>query len=465
MEENDYDLAVIGSGPGGYVAAIRAAQLGLRTVLAETSELGGICLNWGCIPTKALLRSADVLRLVQEAGRYGVRAGAPQADLHAMVSRSREVAQRLQHGVGHLLKKNGITVLHARARLAGRGAIRLEAAGSGPVPDRIRAKDVILATGARARVLQGLPADPDGVWYYREALAPGFLPRRMIVIGAGAIGIEFASFYHALGVQVQVVEQAAAVLPAEDADVSDCVARALTRQGMTLRLGAAIESTTRVDGTWRVHLQGQKTPCEADVLLVAAGIQGNVDDLGLEHTAVEVKDGHIVTGAFGATHEPGIHAIGDVAGAPWLAHKAMYEAVICAEKIAGMAPRPLVTERIPACTYSHPQVARVGLTEAQARNTGRDVRIGRFPLQANGKAIALGDTEGFVKVIHCARSGELLGAHMVGPDVTEMIHGYGIAMGLETTEAELMQTVFPHPTQSEAMYEAVLSAYDRVLHI
>jgi dihydrolipoamide dehydrogenase len=463
MKDSRYDVAVVGAGPGGYVAAIRAAQLGLRTALVERSDLGGICLNWGCIPTKALLRSADVLRLVREAKQFGVQVGAPAADLAAMVARSRGVAGRLQQGVGHLMKKNGVTVIRARAALAGRGRLGLDD-GEGRASS-LEASHIVLATGARARELPGLAPDPRSVWYYREALAPQFLPRRLLVVGAGAIGVEFASFYHALGVEVQIMEMADRVLPVEDEDVSAHVAASLRRQGMTLHLGTRIEDARRAGNAWRVRLQGSAAPIETDVILVAAGIVGNVEGLGLEGTAVRVEKSHVVTDAFGATHEPGVYAIGDVAGAPWLAHKASHEAVLCIEKIAGLAPHPLDPARVPACTYSHPQVAHVGLTEAQARAGGREVKIGKFPFSANGKAIALGDTEGFVKVVLDGASGELLGAHMVGAEVTEMIQGYAVAMGLETTEAELMQTVFAHPTQSEAMYEAVLSAYDRALHI
>lgn len=465
MKSADYDVAVIGGGPGGYVAAIRAAQLGLRTALVEQAELGGVCLNWGCIPTKALLRSADVLRLVRMADRYGIAAGLPVADLPAMVARSRKVAGELQRGVAYLLKKNGVEVIRARASLEGGGAVRLEGLQASGSESSLRAAHIVLATGARARVLLGLDPDPASVWYYREALSPGFLPPRMVVIGAGAIGVEFASFYHALGVQVQIVEMADRVLPSEDDEISAHVAASLRTQGMELHLGARVAGSQRVGGVWRIMLQGGDRPLEAEVVLVAAGIVGNHEGLGLERTAVRVERSHVLTDALGATHEPGVYAIGDLAGAPWLAHKASHEAVACVEAIAGGRPHPLDTTRIPACTYSHPQVAHVGLTEAQARAGGRKVRVGRFPFAANGKAIALGDTEGFVKVVMDAASGELLGAHMVGAEVTEMIQGYAVAMGLEATEEDLMRTVFPHPTQSEAMHEAVLSAYERALHI
>ncbi|MBP6019292.1 MAG: dihydrolipoyl dehydrogenase [Burkholderiaceae bacterium] len=463
MNPTEFDVVVVGGGPGGYVAAIRSAQLGLRTALVEKAQMGGICLNWGCIPTKALLRSADVLRLVRGAAQFGVNVDAPTVDLSAMVARSRAVASQLQHGVTHLMKKNGITVFNAHAKLGGNGRLLLD--GDKGVTE-LAAKQIVLATGARARTLPGLEADAQSVWYYREALTPASLPKRILVIGAGAIGIEFASFYHALGSQVQVVEMADRVLPGEDEEISAYVGDALLKQGINLHLGSRIASTKRLGDAWQVTLaDAQAAPITVDVILVAAGIVGNVEDLGLDVTRVKVENTHIVTDRYGATDEPGVYAIGDVAGAPWLAHKASHEAIVCIEKIAGLDPQPIDVNRVSACTYSYPQVAHIGLTEKQARADGRAVRVGKFPFAANGKAIALGSTEGFVKVVMDAQSGELLGAHMVGDEVTEMIQGYVIATELETTEADLMHTIFPHPTQSEAMHEAVLSAYDRALHI
>lgn len=462
MKTNQFDVVVVGGGPGGYVAAIRAAQLGLRTALVEKAELGGICLNWGCIPTKALLRSADVLRLMRKADQFGIKAAPPEPDLQAMVARSRNVSTQLQRGVAHLMKKNGITVFNGHAQLAGKGQLSVTGSKGESV---VAAKHIVLATGARARVLPGLEANPDNVWYYREALTPSHLPKRLLVIGAGAIGIEFASFYHALGVQVDVVEMADRVLPTEDAEISDFVGRELGAQGMTLHLNSGVAQTQRRDGKWDVQLSGANgKKLNVDVVLVAAGIVGNVENLGLEGTDVRVESSHIVTDGYGATGEPGVYAIGDVAGAPWLAHKASHEAVVCIEKIAGQNPQPIDVHRVPACTYSHPQVAHVGLTEQQARDAGRSVRIGKFPFSANGKAIAMGETGGFVKVVFDDATGELIGAHMVGEEVTEMIQGYIVATELETTEAELMHTIFPHPTQSEAMHEAVLSAYGKALH-
>lgn len=464
MTTSSFDLAIVGGGPGGYVAAIRAAQLGMRTAVIEKDALGGICLNWGCIPTKALLRSADVLRLVKDAASFGVNTGTPTADVPAMVARSRAVAAQLNRGVTHLMKKHGITVLKGHGRLVGKG--RLDVCAPDGNVTTMAAGNIILATGARARQLPMLSADGATVWSYREALTPPSIPKRLLIVGAGAIGIEFASFYHAIGVQVTVIEMADRILPVEDADISAQVASHLKRDGIAIHTGVRLTGAERSASGWAVTLDGGGVGrIDADVVLVAAGIVGNVEDLGLERTAVRIENTHIVTDAVGRTHEPGVHAIGDVAGPPWLAHKASHEGVICVESIAGLNPDPLDPQRIPACTYSHPQVASVGLTEAQAVAAGHRVRVGRFPFSANGKAIAMGATEGLVKVVFDAGSGELLGAHMVGSEVTEMIQGYGIAQGLETTEAELMHAVLPHPTMSEAMHEAVLAAYDRALHI
>lgn len=461
---SSFDLAIVGGGPGGYVAAIRAAQLGMRTAVIEKDALGGICLNWGCIPTKALLRSADVLRMVKDAAAYGVTVAEPRADVPAMVARSRAVAAQLNKGVAHLMKKHDVTVLSGHGRLAGKGRLQVSAADG--QASTIGAGHIVLATGARARPLPQLPVDGSTVWSYREALAPPAIPRRMLIVGAGAIGVEFASFYHAVGVQVTLVEMAERILPTEDAEISAQVANQLRRDGIAIHAGTRLEGAQRGASGWTVTLAGSASSrLEADVVLVAAGIVGNVEDLGLEGTGVRVERTHIVTDAFGRTGEPGVYAIGDVAGPPWLAHKASHEGVICIEGIAGLQPHPLDPRRIPACTYSHPQVASVGLTEAQAMAEGHRVRVGRFPFSANGKAIAMGATGGLVKVVFDEGSGELLGAHMVGEEVTEMIQGYGIAQALETTEAELMAAVLPHPTMSEAMHEAVLAAYGRALHI
>ncbi|MDS0856947.1 dihydrolipoyl dehydrogenase [Burkholderia pseudomultivorans] len=464
MNEDRFDIVVIGGGPGGYVAAIRAAQLGMKTAIVEKAALGGICLNWGCIPTKALLQTADVLRLLKRAGDFGIRAQVHDVQLQDAVQRSREIASQLGRGVAHLMKKNGVRVFNGRARLKGDGRVDVDMGAGGATT--LAAKHIVVASGARPRELPALRPDGDTIWTYFDALRPATQPRRLLVVGAGAIGIEFASFYRALGADVTVVERAGHVLPSEDQEVSAALAHALTAQGIMLRTGSGVTGAERrADGGWHVTVDGEHAGAlDVDVILVAAGVTGNVEDLGLEHTRVRVERGHIVTHGCGATDEPGVHAIGDVAGPPCLAHKASHEGVLCVERIAGLPVHALDPGRIPACTYSHPQVASVGLNERQAREAGRAVRVGRFPFAANGKAIAAGATEGFVKVLFDAASGELLGAHMVGHEVTEMIQGYAIGRQLETTEHELAGTVFAHPTQSEAMHEAVLAAYGRALH-
>ncbi|WP_350580888.1 dihydrolipoyl dehydrogenase [Pseudomonas sp. HY2-MNA-CIBAN-0224] len=462
MSDNTFDVIVVGGGPGGYVAAIRASQLGLRTALVEKAHLGGICLNWGCIPTKALLRSADVLRLIRNAKGFGIDVGQAKPDLEAIVKRSRDVAAQLQRGVSGLMKKHRIQVFNGHGRL--NGPQRLSVTGE-QGEQQLSAAHIILATGARARVQPGMEPDGQHFWTYREALVPKSIPKRLVIIGGGAIGIEFASFYHALGAHVSVVEMAERILPVEDQDISAHVAQSLTREGINLYTGCAVKSSRVQQGSVQVQLQGKRQETlQADVVLVAAGIVGNVEDLGLEGTRVKVERSHVQVDDYCRTDEPGVYAIGDLAGAPWLAHKASHEAVICVEKIVGQTPHPLNPLSVPACTYSHPQVASVGYTEAQARATGKALNVGKFPFVANGKAIAMGATEGFVKVIFDADSGELLGAHMVGEEVTEMIQGYVIARGLETTEAELIDSILPHPTMSEAMHEAVLAAYERALH-
>ena len=462
MSDNTFDVIVVGGGPGGYVAAIRASQLGLRTALVEKAHLGGICLNWGCIPTKALLRSADVLRLIRNAKGFGIDVGQAKPDLEAIVKRSRDVAAQLQRGVSGLMKKHRVQVFNGHGRL--NGPQRLSVTGE-QGEQQLSAAHIILATGARARVLPGMEPDGQHFWTYREALVPKSIPKRLVIIGGGAIGIEFASFYHALGAHVSVVEMAERILPVEDQDISAHVAQSLTREGINLYTGCAVKSSHVQQGSVEVQLQGKRQETlQADVVLVAAGIVGNVEDLGLEGTRVKVERSHVQVDEYCRTDEPGVYAIGDLAGAPWLAHKASHEAVICVEKIAGKPPHPFNPLSVPACTYSNPQVASVGYTEAQARAAGKAINVGKFPFVANGKAIAMGATEGFVKVIFDADSGELLGAHMVGEEVTEMIQGYVIARGLETTEAELIDSILPHPTMSEAMHEAVLAAYERALH-
>ncbi|WP_322008760.1 dihydrolipoyl dehydrogenase [Paraburkholderia sp. J12] len=467
MNESSFDLVIVGGGPGGYVAAIRGAQLGMRTALVEKAELGGVCLNWGCIPTKALLRSAQVLRLAREADHYGVTLSDVRADLPAMVRRSREAALKLNRGVAHLMKKNGVTVFAGRGRLEGKGTLEVAAQDGKRLV--LRANHIVLATGARARALPGIVPDGLTVWTYRDALLAPVVPNRMLIVGAGAIGVEFASFYRAVGVEVTLVEMAGRILPAEDEEVSQAMERALARESMAIRTGVSVGGMSRVGNCWRVQLNrasdGTSEQIEVDVVLVAAGIVGNVEDLGLENTAVKVERTHIVTDGLGRTGEPGVYAIGDVAGPPWLAHKASHEGVACIEAIAGLDAHALDPARIPACTYSHPQVASVGLTEAQARAQGHTVKVGRFPFTGNGKAVAMGAADGFVKVVFDDATGEMLGAHMIGDEVTEMIQGYAIARTLETTEAELQASVFPHPTMSEAMHEAVLAAWSRAIHI
>jgi dihydrolipoamide dehydrogenase len=469
MAETEFDLIVLGGGPGGYVAAIRAAQLGGKVALIEREHLGGICLNWGCIPTKALLRTAEIYHYLQHAEDYGITVKEASVDLKKVVQRSRKVAARLNGGVKHLLKKNKVTVFDGHGRLDGmKGALRkLQVAKDGKAVAEVTAKHVILATGARARQLPGLEADGELVWTYKEAMVPAALPKSLLVIGSGAIGIEFASFYRTLGAEVTVVEVLPRVLPVEDEEISAFAHKAFEKQGMTILTGATVKSLEKGKGqvTATIEKDGKSSELTVERVISAVGIVGNVEDIGLEGTKIQVEKTHVVTDAWMATGEPGVYAIGDLTGPPWLAHKASHEGVICVEKLAGVAGvHPLDVRRIPGCTYCHPQVASIGLSEAAAREGGREVKVGRFPFMGNGKAIALGDDQGLVKTIFDAGTGELLGAHMIGAEVTELIQGYAIAMQLETTETELMHTVFPHPTLSEMMHESVLDAYGRVIH-
>lgn len=464
MTGKTYDVAIIGSGPGGYVAAIRCAQLGLSTVIIERENLGGICLNWGCIPTKALLRSAEVFHLMHRAKEFGLSAEGIGFDLDAVVKRSRGIAKQLNSGVGFLMKKNKIDVVMGEAKLAGRGKVSV----LGPKGEQvIEAGSVIVATGARARDLPGLEADGKRVWSYRHALMPPHMPGKLLVIGSGAIGIEFASFYNTLGAKTTVVEVLDRVLPVEDAEISAFAKKAFVKQGMTILERSVVKGLKRSASKVVAEIEtgGKVVTEEFDTVISAVGIVGNVENLGLEAAGVTVERSHVVVDAYCRTGVAGIYAIGDVAGAPWLAHKAMHEGVMVAELIAGGNPHPTRAEDIAGCTYCYPQVASVGLSEAKARERGYEVRVGHFPFIGNGKAIALGEAEGMIKTVFDAKTGELLGAHMVGAEVTELIQGYVIGRKLETTEAELADTVFPHPTLSEMMHEAVLDAYGKMLHM
>ncbi len=466
---SDYDVIVIGGGPGGYVAAIRASQLGLKTAIVERENLGGICLNWGCIPTKALLKSGEVYEQLGHLGDYGLKIEGRSYDFTKVIERSRGVAKQLSSGVAFLMKKHKIDVFDGVAKLekgspAPKVVVALKAGGS----KTLEARSVILATGARARTIPAIGLEPDGerIWTYREAMVPRACPKSLVVVGSGAIGIEFASFYRALGAEVTVIEAMDRILPVEDAEVSAAAQKAFERRGLKFRVGAKVSklAKTKAGVSIAFDVGGKSETLEADAAIVAVGIDGNVENLGLEALGVKVDRGHIVIDSHCKTNVPGLYAIGDVAGPPWLAHKAMHEGVHCVEGIAGKEPANL-TAPIPGCTYSTPQVASIGLTEAQAKANGREVNVGRFPFRVNGKAIAAGETEGFVKTVFDAKTGALLGAHMIGGEVTEMIQGYAIAMTLEATEADLMATVFPHPTLSEAMHEAVLDAYGMALHL
>ena len=463
MTDTQFDIAVIGGGPGGYVAAIRAAQLGLKPVVIERENLGGICLNWGCIPTKALLRAAELRHSIDEMADFGITVGEVKVDLAAVVKRSRKVAGRLSMGVKHLLKKNKVTVIAAEAKLgAAKDGLRQINLSNG---DMVSAKHVIIATGARARALPNIEADGNTILTYREAMVPETMPESLIIVGSGAIGSEFASFYHDMGVKVTLVEALDRILPVEDEDVSAFVQKSFEKRGITIMTGVKLQAVTSDANGVQASIEGQDKPLQASRMILAVGITGNTENLGLEATKIKVDRGHIVTDQWGATGEAGIYAIGDVTGPPWLAHKASHEGIICVEKITGQKDvHAIGAGAVPGCTYCRPQVASVGMTEAAAKQAGHDLKIGQFPFAGNGKAIALGDDGGFVKTIFDAKTGELLGAHMVGPEVTELIQGYAIARTLEATETELMATIFPHPTLSEAMHESVLDAYDRAIH-
>ena len=464
MAAKSFDLIVIGAGPGGYVAAIRGAQLGLKVAVVERENLGGICLNWGCIPTKALLRSAEVFHLMHRAKDFGLAADKIDYDLEAVVKRSRGVAKQMEGGVKHLLKKNKVDVFMGEASIPAKGKVSVKTdKGS----EELTAKNIVLATGARARELPGLEADGKRVWTYRHALQPVHDPKKLLVIGSGAIGIEFASFYNTLGADTTVVEVMDRVLPVEDEEISKFAKKAFEKQGMTIMQKATVKKLDRADDKVTAHIErdGKVEKLEFDTVISAVGIVGNTEGLGLEELGVKVDRTHVVTDKYCRTGVDGLYAIGDIAGAPWLAHKASHEGVMVAELIAGQKPHPVKPESIAGCTYCHPQVASVGLTEAKAKEQGYDIKVGRFPFIGNGKAVALGEPEGLVKTIFDAKTGELLGAHMVGAEVTELIQGYVVGRQLETTEEDLMNTVFPHSTLSEMMHESVLDAFDRVIHM
>ena len=462
---SDYDLIVLGSGPGGYVAAIRAAQLGLKVAIVERENLGGICLNWGCIPTKALLRSAEIYHYMQHAGDYGLTAANISADIDAVVKRSRGVAKQLNQGVTHLMKKNKITVHMGDGKLTAANKLTVTKDGKS---EELTAKNIILATGARARDLPFAPADGKRIWTYRHAMVPPEMPKKLLVIGSGAIGIEFASFYNDMGAEVTVVEMLDRIVPVEDADVSTFLEKALTKQGMTIMTGAGVEELKATASGVSAKIKGKDGKVIASEFthcIVAIGIVPNTENIGLEALGVEMDRGFLKTDPMCRTNVPGLWAIGDITAPPWLAHKASHEGVIAAEAIAGGHPHAMDPKNIPGCTYCHPQVASVGLTEAKAKEAGYEVKVGNFPFLGNGKAIALGEAEGFIKTVFDAKTGELLGAHMVGAEVTELIQGYTIGKTAELVEADFMHTVFPHPTLSEMMHESVLGAYGKMIHM
>ena len=464
MADTSFDLIVIGAGPGGYVAAIRGAQLGMKVAVVEREHLGGICLNWGCIPTKAMLRSSEVFHLMHRAKEFGLKADNIGYDLDAVVKRSRGIAGQLSSGIGHLMKKNKVTVFMGKATIPAKGRVSVKGEKGA---QELTAKNIVLATGARARELPGLEADGDLVWTYKTALTPPRMPKKLLVIGSGAIGIEFASFYNTLGADTTVVEVMDRVLPVEDEEISAFAKKSFEKQGMKIMQKAMVKKLDRSKGKVTAHIEkdGKITTHDFDTVISAVGIVGNVEGLGLEELGVKLDRTHVVTDEYCRTGVDGLYAIGDIAGAPWLAHKASHEGVMVADLIAGKHAHPVKPETIAGCTYCHPQVASVGYTEAKAKELGYDVKVGRFPFIGNGKAIALGEAEGLVKTIFDAKTGELLGAHMIGAEVTEMIQGYVIGRQLETTEEDLMNTVFPHPTLSEMMHESVLDAYDRVIHM
>ena len=465
MAAKSFDVVVIGAGPGGYVAAIRASQLGLKVAIVEREHMGGICLNWGCIPTKALLRSSEVFHLMHRAKEFGLKADGIGYDLDAVVKRSRGVAKQLNSGVGHLMKKNKVEVVMGEATIPAKGKVSVK---TDKGTEDLVAKNIILATGARARELPGLEADGERVWTYKHALLPPHMPKKLLVIGSGAIGIEFASFYNTLGADTTVVEVLDRILPVEDAEVSAFAKKSFEKQGMKIMQKAVVKQLDRAKDKVTAHIEvgGKVEKIDFDTVISAVGIVGNVEGLGLEALGVKVDRTHVVTDEYCRTGVEGLYAIGDIAGAPWLAHKASHEGVMVADLIGGKNKvHPVKPQEIAGCTYCHPQVASVGYSEAKAKELGYEVKVGRFPFIGNGKAIALGEPEGMIKTVFDAKTGELLGAHMIGAEVTELIQGYIVGRKLETTEEDLMETVFPHPTLSEMMHESVLDAYGRVIHM
>lgn len=471
MSKDDFDLLIIGTGPGGYVAAIRAAQLGLKTAVIEREHIGGVCLNWGCIPTKALLRSAEVFDLMGHADQFGITSPAPGFDLAKIVKRSRDVAGQLSQGVKFLLKKNKITVIDGEASLAkGNAAPIVMVTDSQGKQTNYSAKQVILASGARARTIPALGLEPDGklIWTAREAMVPKSMPKSLLVIGSGAIGIEFASFYQSFGCKVTVVEMLDRILPVEDAEISAFAEKEFTKQGMKILTGAQVKKITKTSNAVVAEIvskAGKISKITTERVIIAIGIEANTDNIGLEELGVKLDRGHVVVDAFSKTNVEGLYAIGDITAPPWLAHKASHEGIICVEKIAGLSPHPLDHASVPGCTYCRPQIASVGLSEQAAKDKGFKIRVGRFPFIGNGKAIAMGESDGLIKTIFDAKTGELLGAHLIGAEVTELIQGFVIGRTLETTEAELLETVFAHPSLSEMMHESVLNAYDRGIHM
>ena len=457
----NFDVVIIGGGPGGYVAAIRAAQLGQKTAIIEREHLGGICLNWGCIPTKSLLKSAELYQKMQHAENFGISVQKVDFDIKKIVARSRDVSKKLVGGIGGLLKKNKVTIIEGEAKLEGKGQIIVNG------ETLVKAKNIIIATGARAKILKGFEPNGKNIWTYREALVPKSTPKSMVVVGSGAIGIEFACFYNALGVDVTVLEAAERILPVEDKEISQIAQKAFEAKGIKFKTGVKLESqkTDAKGVSVNFEYAGKKEIINTEILLMAVGISGNVENIGLEKTKVKLDRGHIVTNGLMKTAEAGLYAIGDVAGAPWLAHKASHEGIIAAESIAGKKPHQINKTNIPGCTYSSPQIASVGLTEDAAKASGRAIKVGRFPFYANGKALILDESDGLIKTVFDAKTGEILGAHMVGADVTELIQGYVIAKEMEGTEIDLMNSIFPHPTLSEMMHESVLQAFGKQIHI